>query len=174
MKKYFLTIISGNKINYDHVKDIGFSISEIIDSERLKFSYNESFIMFSFNSSVDKKDMFVFIEGVLYGFSDMFTLTEVNDNFSVSLPKKMKYIFDIEDGNIEEDLSNSFIKEDEEEEYDVDIEDEFYEDIMEVYRKTLKNSIPKITLDSLLDKIIETGIDSLNDVERELLENYSK
>ena len=59
--------------------------------------------------------------------------------------------------------------------YDEDDEyDELYQDVMENYRKNLKKSQPKISLDSLLDKIKEKGLDSLSDVEKQILESYSK
>lgn len=170
MKKYFLTIIGESKFNSQSSIDIGLALGEIVDSKFLNFNYNESFIIFHFESSVNKEDMFTFIRGVLYGITDTFVLTEMNDNFSISLPKQLGFLFDLENNEQSSKKFDVFI----DDEYEMDDECESFNDIMDTYRKNLKKATPKISLDSLLDKIKEKGIDSLNDTEKKILENYSK
>lgn len=171
MKKYFLTIIGESKFNTQSSVDIGLALGEIVDSKFLNFNYNESFIIFHFESSVNKEDMFTFIRGVLYGITDTFVLTEMNDNFSISLPDQLGFIFDLENNEQSSKKVDIFI----DNEYDMeDEDDELYYDIMEKYRKNIKKAIPKMSLDSLLDKINEKGINSLNETERKTLESYSK
>lgn len=170
MKKYFLTIIGENKFKNQEAIDIGLALGEIVDSKYLNFNYNDSFIVFHFESSVDKKDMFTFIQGVLYGISNTFFLTEMCDKFSVSLPTQMSFMFDLESGNQNSKKFDTFVDGDD----DDDEDDEFYNDIMESYRQNIKKAIPKMSLDSLLDKIKEQGINSLNETEKKVLESYSK
>lgn len=172
MKKYFLTIIGESKFNTQQAIDIGLAIGEIVDSKFLNFNYNESFIVFHFESSVNKEDMFTFIRGVLYGITNTFILTEMNDEFSVSLPAQLSFIFDLEGGKEGSNRFDTFIDEDEDDEIFDKIPLE--EDIMETYRQNLKKNVPKISLDSLLDKINEKGINSLNETEKKILESYSK
>lgn len=173
MKKYFLTIIGENKFKNQEAIDIGLALGEIVDSKYLNFNYNDSFIVFHFESSVNKEDMFTFIRGVLYGITNTFILTEMNDNFSISLPDKLGFIFDLENNEQSSKKVDIFI-DNEYEMDDDDDDDELYYDIMEKYRKNIKKAVPKISLDSLLDKINEKGINSLNETEKKILESYSK
>lgn len=175
MKKYFLTVINEANFMHQDAIDISMAIGEIVDSKYMNFNFGENYLMFHFESSVNKEDMYTFIQGVLYGITDTFVLTEISDNFSVSLPAKMKFIFDLDrvEDIVEIDkTSNDYDMVeygDEDDEYD-----ELYQNIMENYRQNLKKSQPKISLDSLLDKIKEKGLDSLSDVEKQILESYSK
>lgn len=168
MKKYFLTIIGESKFKSQVAVDIGLAIGEIVDSKFLNFNYSESFIVFHFESSVNKEDMFTFIKGVLYGITDTFILTEMTDKFSVSLPTQLSFIFDLDGGKEGSKKFDIFVEDEEED------EDEVFENIMEIYRQNIKKSSPHISLDSLLDKINEQGINSLNETEKKILESYSK
>lgn len=169
MKKYFLTIIGESKFKSQAAVDIGLAIGEIVDSKFLNFNYSESFIVFHFESSVNKEDMFTFIRGVLYGITDTFILTEMTDKFSISLPTQLNFIFDLEGGKEGSSKFDMFVEDEDEED-----EDQVFENIMESYHKNLKKNSPNISLDSLLDKINEQGINSLNETEKKILENYSK
>lgn len=169
MKKYFLTIIAESKFGDQEAIDIGLAIGEIVDSKFLNFNYSESVLVFHFESSVNKEDMFTFIRGVLYEVTHTFILTEMTDNFSVSLPTQLSFIFDLENGG-ETYKRFDFIDND----YEDEDEDDFYENIMETYRRNLIKHQPKISLDSLLDKINENGLNSLNETEKKILETYSK
>lgn len=173
MKKYFLTVIGESKFNSEVLMDIGVALGTIVDSEYLNFNYGESFVMFHFESSVNKEDMFTYIKGVLFGISETFVLTEVSDKFSVSLPTRMNFIFDLEKGNPEYIVNNIFLDEDEDEN-DADNYNDEFSSIMDTLRRNLQKAQPKISLDSLLDKINESGINSLSETEKKFLENYSK
>lgn len=173
MKKYFLTAIGESKFNSEILTDVGVALGSIVDSKYLNFNYNESFIMFHFESSVNKEDMFTFIKGVLFGLTETFILTEVSDKFSVSLPSKMNFIFDLEKGGSNESINEFFSGEDYDGEEDDD-DYEMYNNIIETYRRNLQKLQPKISLDYLLDKINESGFDSLSEGEKKFLENYSK
>lgn len=173
MKKYFLTVIGESKFDSEILTDIGVALGSIVDSKYMNFNYSESFVMFHFESSVNKEDMYTFIKGVLFGLTETFVLTEISDNFSISLPAKMNFIFDLEKGDVNNIVNNIFLDEDYED-YDEDDDYEVYNNIMETYRRNLQKLQPKISLDSLLDKINETGIDSLSEGEKKFLENYSK
>jgi hypothetical protein len=170
MKKYFLTIISNDNFNNQQVIDIGMTLGEIVDSKCLSFNFSGTVLMFHFESSVNKEDMYTFIQGVLYGISDTFILTDMSDKYSISLPTKMNFLFDLENANSDPNDFDIFVNYDDEDDEDDDV----YENIMSNYRQNLKKHEPTVSLDSLLDKINETGINSLSEVEVKILESYSK
>lgn len=171
MKKYFLTIIGESKIDYNVLTDIGVAMQSIVDSNYLNFNYEDSHILFHFESSVEKEDMFCFIRGILYGITDTFILTELNDDCTVSLPKSLNFIFDLENVNGIITKQKFNVDESDFDEYE---DDGTISEFMEKFRQNLLKHQPKITLDMILDKINDNGLDSLNDTEKKLLEKYSK
>lgn len=195
MRKYFLTVILQNLNKELPVIDVAMSLGTVVDSKKLKFQHNDAVAIFHFDSGVNKKDLFVFIQGVLTGVTDTFLLTEVDDNFTISLPQNlMKYFLDLEDGEVYEIEHNSpgqkpngdFIYKDESgkthieyngfynlgEEEDFD-EDDFGEDILETLYNNIMNPKKPPTLDFLLDKINDKGIESLSSFELKTLKKYS-
>lgn len=175
MKNYFLTVVSEFK-NETHLQDIILAITPIVDSTNIKFQYNNGGVTFiHFGSEVNKQDIYTYITGVMYGVSDIFVLTEINDELTVSLPKELKtFIMDLEcsgDGqtfNMDEVKSNQYL----EEEYD-DYDDE-YDDIINMLKSAKKPQIKRPSLDTLLDKISEKGFESLTKFEKDELDKYSK
>jgi len=170
MKKYFLTILSDKKFTNEHCIDVGVALGTIVDSNFLNFNFSDNYIIFHFESEVNKSEIYTFVVGVLHGISDTFILTEMNDNVSVSLPSKINFMFDLENGGGDIMEGNKyFIDNDEYDEDDLDLYD-----IMETYRKNLAKNEKKPSLDFLLDKIKESGFDSLSETEKKHLEKYSK
>lgn len=175
MKNYFLTVVSEFK-NETHIQDIILAITPIVDSTNIKFQYNKGGVTFiHFGSEVNKQDIYTYITGVMYGVSDIFVLTEINDELTVSLPKELKsFLMNLEgsgDGqtfNMDEIKANQYLQE----EYD-DYDDE-YDDILNMLKSAKKPQIKQPSLDTLLDKIKDGGIESLTKLEKEQLENYSK
>lgn len=195
MRKYFLTVILQNQNEELPIIDVAMSLGSVVDSKKLKFQHNDAVAIFHFDSGVNKKDLFVYIQGVLTGVTDTFLLTEVDDNFTISLPQSlMKYFLDLDDGEVYEIEHNSFgqtpngdfVYRDEsgkfniefggfhniseEEEFD---DDEFGEDILEALYNNVMNPKKPPTLDFLLDKINEKGIESLTSYELKTLKKYS-
>ena len=176
MKNYFLTVVSEFK-KETHVQDIILAITPIVDSTNIKFQYNKGVTFIHFGSEVNKQDIYTYIIGVLYGVSDVFILTEINDEISVSLPKELKsFLLNLEgSGDNAQNFNMNEIKENQylQEEYDIEYDDE-YDDILNMLKFSKKPQIKRPSLDSLLDKIKDGGIESLTKSEKKELENYSK
>jgi len=102
---------------------------------------------------------------------DSFILTEYNDNVSVFMTDDMKqHLFDLEtetEGAItfEFETKNDF-----DISYDKDDEDDIVTALMNQVKKNLQ--IP--TLDQLLDKVVDNGVESLTPYEKTTLDNYSQ
>ena len=171
MKKYFLTILGDKKFTNEHCIDVGVALGSIVDSNFLNFNFSDNYIIFHFESEVNKSEIYTFVVGVLHGISDTFILTEMNDNVSVSLPSKISFMFDLENGGGDMmECNKYFIDNDEHEEDDYDL----YNDLMEIYKRNIVKNHKKPSLDFLLDKIKESGFDSLSEIEKQHLEKYSK
>jgi hypothetical protein len=172
MKNYLLTVI-GN-IDSDKIcENIAISLSPIVDSPHMKFKYKKGILLFHFASDVYKDELYEFIVGELFGISESFILTEINDNVSVFMNEKLKkHLFDLE--NIGEEVTmnidmsqiknNTGVFEDEED------DDDFVALLLGEKEKIFKRP----TLDQLLDKIISKGYQSLTPFEQDVLEYYSK
>jgi hypothetical protein len=172
MDRYLLTII-GNFQTEDECSDIAMAITPIVDSPHLKFHYSKGVLLFHFETEVDKEEVFVYIQTVLFGITETFILTEITDNLSVSVPEEMKvHLFDLEnvsdDVNINIDMrqvkSNPELYMDEEE------EDDFVALLLGEREQYLKRP----TLDQILDKILSKGYQSLSPFEQDILDGYSK
>jgi hypothetical protein len=94
---YYLLSVTNDFASDSLCKEIAISLSPIVDSPNLKFHYTRNQIIFSFGAETEKSEIYEYITGVLYGLVEIFVLTEIVDDFSVSLPKDIKdHLFDLE------------------------------------------------------------------------------
>lgn len=170
MKNYLLTVMGD--IDSDKMcKEIALSISPLVDSPNLKFQHKNGLMMLHFGTEVNKQEIYDYVQGVLYGTVDTFTLMEINDDVSVFMPKDIHgHLFDLE--SMDDDVSmklnmDSVINN---EDFEEKIEDEFISTVIAELNKQIKRP----SLDQILDKINTTGYNSLTPFEQNTLENYSK
>ena len=155
----------------EKTQEIAMKIAEHMSSGQVKFMYGEKHSIFHFGSKSefgDVSDVVYFISEEVSGFEYLLTKKgrDYSSNFDednlehlMSLkntqPKKHKpaapkiRVNDIKDGEKFLDLSDL---------------------ILNLKRKEICN----MTLDELLDKISDQGIDSLSELEKQKLEEYSK
>jgi len=163
MTKYLLTVI-GN-VNEDDCPDIVLAMSDIIDSENVKFLHSPNSYMVCFESSVEKSNIFCYLQDILFDISDTYILSVINDNSTVSIPKSAsEFIFDL---NSAGEFTINLTKQD----YDEDDDDT---ELIELLRQRMGKEYQKPSLDFLLDKISQKGLNSLTQFEKQSLESYSK
>jgi len=173
---YYLLSLTNDFASEGMCKEIALSISPIVDSPNLKFHYTRNQIIFSFGTETPKDEIYEYITGILYGLVEIFILTEVVDDFSVSLPKDIRdHLFDLENvgENVTMKLDMERIKKNLDFSFDDDDEEDDDDDIMSLIFKN-KDITPTPTLDQILDKLYSDGIDSLSSKEKNILETYSK
>jgi len=176
MKGYLLSIFKAPRRQVE-IEDLAVAIAPIVDSEHLKFVLHEEsgVAMMYFESCVNKSEMYDFIYGVLYGVSNTFILTEINDDSTICFPSDIKqHLLNVRTGEgIGGELDMNIVLENTEFDEDDSFDDED-NDIMELLMKNrFKKSKPKPNLDSLLDKISVQGIESLTKFELKTLKEYS-
>jgi len=171
MKKYFL-ILLGDFKSEEFCKDIALTITPLVDSAQLKFQHNNGALLFHFASEVDQTEIYDFLSGSFYGLVSSFILTENTDNLSLYMPEDAKvHLLDLEnasgDVSINIDLSDPKLFEDE---FDEEDEDDF----MALVLNRVKDKVKKPSLDQLLEKVGNKGVESLTPFEKDTLDAYSK
>ncbi len=172
MKKYLLTVF-GN-FTSEKCNEIAQLMEPLIDSENLKFYFRSGSIIFYFGSNFQLIDVHDFLDMISDELFDTFILTEHNETVTVFMTDEMKeHLFNLEEesGEMVIDLipnnkAQSIYDEDED-------EDDISTILMNQIKKNLQN-IQSPSLDELLDKVSEQGIESLTEFELKTLNNYSQ
>jgi len=169
MKKYLLTVF-GN-FEEEQCEEIAHCLEPLVDSTHLKFQYRSGVIIFHFESEILMEDIHEFVELTSYDLYDSFILTEYNDNVSVFMTDDMKqHLFDLETETEDVITFDLVSKNRMDNYYDEDNED----DIVTVLLNEVKKNLQLPTLDQLLDKVVEHGVESLTPYEKATLDNYSQ
>jgi len=171
MKKYLLTIF-GSFEEKDCIT-IANNLQPIVDSQNLKFQYRDNVIILHFGSEFLLDDVHEFIkmtDDVEETF-DMFILSEFNDTVSVHMTDGTdEQLFDLDEEDENIDMVKVTPKGKFENYYDEDNEN----DIALVLLNEIKKNLNTPSLDQLLDKMVEHGVDSLTPYEKAILDNYSQ
>jgi hypothetical protein len=163
MKNYFL-ILLGNFENESETKEIVISLSPIVDSPTLKFNQTTGSLVFHFASEVSQEEMYDYILVSVSDKCTSFFLTENTDKVSVFLPTSVSaHLLDLDKETLDVNWKPS-----------KNFDEELDEEIVALLLEGIKKSRKKPTLDEILEKILLSGVNSLNQYEKEILENYSK
>lgn len=153
----------------------------IVSSPFLKFTYGEYGIVFHFRSNEDFLDLKEYVDMCLDDITEQYFLVEVSKNTDIRMPKKLKKDFlNIDNENKKPEQKNGTINIEEfKEKRRKDIKNISFDVILplldpnsEFNRNNKVEYIPSV--DEILDKISEKGIESLTEKEKEILDNYGK
>lgn len=177
----YIAILFGDFNSPQKVYNVMMGVTPVVESENLKFNYNDVSVICHFQSQESQEEIYTFIKNSLGDLVGMFFISEtknistfMNDELSNHLMNleennNANMIIDIDkirkgqDGLLEQDLINiPFVVD--------STEDEEVDDDIELLRK--KPIVP--SLDQILDKIHIYGYDTLTSIERNLLNTYSK
>lgn len=172
MTKFLLTVIGDFK-QKELISEVALTLTPIVDSPHLKFQSSHGTLIFHFASEVAQEEIHDYIQGSLFGLIDSFILVEYTDKVSVCMTKELKdHLFDLENDsqdvmNISMDMSNIKNNSD-------FIEDEDDDDFVALLLNQVKEKVKKPSLDYILDKIANKGMESLSQFEKDTLDLYSK
>jgi hypothetical protein len=169
MKKYLLTIFGD--FNSDAIcKEVAMSLVPLIESPSLKYQYTKGVLIFHFGSEMEITDIHEFLEITSYDLYESFILSEYTDKVSVFMPKDVKdHLFNLENGG-DDGIEMVLIPKNTIQYMDNTDDDEFVALLLNEVKKHIKTP----TLDELLEKIKNSGVESLTPFEKGTLENYSK
>jgi hypothetical protein len=172
MKNYILTVI-GKFESEETCKELAISLTPIVDSPNLKFQHASGVLVFHFATEVSKEEIFDYVIGILYGVTESFILTEVNDEVTVQMPYEIKqHLMDLE--NASENIAMSIDMKIEKNNLRFNDEEDNDDDFVALLLDEVKRKVKKPSLDQLLEKISKNGVESLSAYEKETLEYYSK
>jgi hypothetical protein len=150
----------------------------VTSSEYLKFTYGEYGVVLHFRSKETFNDLKEYVDMVFNDITEQYFLIEVSGNFDIKMPRKLKKDFLNIDGDLkkEEPKTGGIKIDDITEEKRKNISFEIYYPIMDggLFGQEKPYIIEEPTVDEILEKITEKGIESLTEKEKEILENYGK
>ena len=169
--------------DFDEQENLATNLSSqlltVVSSPFLKFTYGEYGVVFHFRSKEVFSDLKEYIDMGMSEITEQYFLMEVTKNVDIKMPRKLKKDFlnidgeekkkDTKTGEINVEAK---IKERREELRNFTFEFLMPADFNQMVQKNEPDYLP--TVDEILDKISEKGIDSLTETEKEILDNYGK
>jgi hypothetical protein len=168
--------------DFDEQENLATNLSSqlltVVSSPFLKFTYGEYGVVFHFRSKEVFTDLKDYIDMAMSEITEQYFLMEVTKNVDIKMPRKLKKDFLNIDGEKKKENRTGEInvetklKERREELKNFKFEFLLPADFNQMVMKTEPDYLP--TVDEILDKISEKGIDSLTEKEKEILDNYGK
>jgi len=168
--------------DFDEQENLATNLSSqlltVVSSPFLKFTYGEYGVVFHFRSKEVFSDLKEYVDMGMSEITEQYFLMEVTKNFDVKMPRKLKKDFLNIDGEEKKKENKtgeinveSKLKERREELRNFTFEFLMPADFNQMVQKE-PDHLP--TVDEILDKISEKGINSLTEKEKEILDNYGK
>lgn len=154
----------------EKTNDIALQISDVMTSKEIKFMFGDKHAIFHFASDLSLSEMGELMNIICYettGF-EFFLTQKTKNNFSnfpednlnhlLSLKKTTKKKVNPISSKIDQHINAG---------------QDFY-NLAELILNLKKSEVCDLTLDELLDKMVDKGINSLTDLEKQKLDEYSK
>jgi len=156
-------------------------ILTVVSSPFLKFTYGEYGVVFHFRSKEDFSDLKEYVDMAMFEITEQYFLMEVTKNMDIKMPRKLKKDFlNIDDETTKIEPKNGKIDVEElKEKRKRDVKNISFDIFFPILDpnsdfNTNKEVDYLPTVDEILDKISEKGIESLTEKEKEILDNYGK
>lgn len=171
----FMLFVFGDFEQHDEItKLLSEQLLILVSSNFLKYTFGEYGIVFNFKTKETFFDLKEYIDMALSDVTEQYFLMEVTENCDIKMENKLKNNFlnlDVEDG-VEIKIDKKEFTVDKKNiitfDFILPIINSNFEDIEEIVEE------PEPSVDDILDKITEQGIESLTKRETEILENYGK
>ena len=179
-KRYMLFIFGDFTENETFINDISYQLVTVISSEYLKFNYGEYGMTLHFRTTESFEDLKEYVDMCLEDLVEQYFLMEATENVDIKMDRKLKKDFlnidgvKIENKNKEIDVE----KLNEEKKNKIGGMMDFLiplsEDIINIPMIIKRPPVIEPTVDQILEKITEKGIESLTKEEKQILDNYAK
>ena len=201
-KNYLLFILSDTEGDNKFIKDIPIQLMPVTTSKYLKFNHSNFGMVCNFQTDLPFDELKEFIMVTLDGIVEQFFLMEHPDNMAVHMPNNLKLnLFDLtKDNDDYSETDNMSDKQGEEEIFKIqdyflnrdvtpiidpqelinfimnneDDEDVDEDPLIVKLKMRRKAAEDRPSLDMLLEKIKEKGIESLTKYENQLLNEYAR
>ena len=174
MKRYFLILYSDDLImNFDNMFN---DLQSVANTKKVKWLYPDegNSLIFHFETSINVSELKELTYLTFCQYSTFFILTELTENDMLGMPKEsLEHLLSLDNEPVDFE-HNPTIEEVEQILEDITIDNEIDPEILSMkLLSTVKTNCKIPTLNDLLDKMLETGFDSLTSNEKQLLDNYS-
>ena len=178
--RYMLFLYGDFSDGDELTNEISMQFVPAVSSEFLKFTYGEFGVALHFRSKETFDDLKEYVDMVFNDITEQYFLIEVSGEVDIKMPRKLKKDFlNIDGVTKKEEPKTGGIKVDEvREDRNRDIKNMSFDIFLPMFNPTSpfnnvqEEELP--TVDEILEKITETGIESLTEKEREILDNYGK
>ena len=179
-KRYMLFIFGDFTEMENFIDEISYQLITVVSSQFLKFNYGEFGMVLHFRANETFSELKEYIEMCLDDVVEQYFLMEATENVDIKMERKLKRDFLNIDGVKKENKNKEVDVEKLSEEKEKKIGNimEFIlplsEDIINIPMTFKRPESPKPTVDQILEKITENGIESLTKEEKQILDNYGK
>ena len=168
--------------DFDEQENLATNLSSqlltVVSSPFLKFTYGEYGVVFHFRSKETFSDLKEYIDMGMSEITEQYFLMEVTKNVDIKMPRKLKKDFLNIDGEEKkrENKTGEINVESKLKERKEELKNFTFEFLMPADFDKMVQKEPDYlpTVDEILDKISENGIESLTEKEKEILDNYGK
>lgn len=178
-KRYMLFIFGDFSEMENFIDDISYQLITVVTSQYLKFNYGEFGLVLHFKTDETFLELKDYIDMCLEGQVEQYFLMEATENVDIKMDRKLKKDFLNIDGVKKENKNKKVDVEKLSEEKEKRLGN-IMEFILPLSGENFKFPIkvkrpesPKPTVDQILDKISEKGIESLTKEEKQILDNYA-
>jgi hypothetical protein len=178
-KRYMLFLYGDFTESEELTSELSTQFVGLVSSEYLKFTYGEYGVVLHFRSNEVFSDLKEYIDMGMSEITEQYFLMEVTKNVDIKMPRKLKKDFLNIDGEEKKKENKtgeinveSKLRERKEELRNFTFEFLIPTDFNQMVQTNEPDYLP--TVDEILDKISENGIESLTEKEKEILDNYGK
>ena len=161
------------------IQELSGQMLPLISSPYLKYTYGEFGVVFHFRSDEIFSELKEYFDMVLNEITEQYFLIETtSSNIDIKMPKKLKKDFLSIDGEVkkEENKTGEINVEAKLKERREELKNFTFEFLLPADFPSMGNRIEILdpTVDEILDKIVEKGIESITEREKQILDNYGK
>jgi hypothetical protein len=155
----------------EKTNDIGLQISDVMTSKEVKFMFGDKHAIFHFASDLSLSEMGELMNIICYettGF-EFFLTQKTKNNFSNFPEENLNHLLSLKKTTKKKvnPVSSKIDRQ------NIGGGQDFY-NLAELILNLKKSEVCDLTLDELLDKMVDKGVNSLTDLEKQKLDEYSK
>jgi len=165
--------------NESFITDVSYQLITVVSSKFMKFNYGEFGMVINFRTKETFEDLKEYVDMCMNEVVEQYFLMEVTTNIDIKMEQKLKRDFLNIDG-VKKETKTKGVHKDELSEEKKKRMNNIMEFIFPLTEDMIKNPFlkeekkEKPTVDQILDKISEKGIESLTEEEKQILDNYGK
>jgi len=176
--KYLLFVYGDYTNKPNHIGAIGDILSELTKTKSVKYQHGEAGGIFHFESQQNIKNIGKYLEQTITDLTAMFFLVPMTDEVLISVDDTvMKHLFNLEDDEVSKNFSfdiNKTITKEDSDRTVAELVNEIAKSLVDDLTIKKEKVEVKPTLDELLDKINNCGLNNLTKEEKQLLDEYAK